>query len=373
MELKEPWITLKKKFDILILEPKSIHWTSVEPYFKNLDKRIALFAPEKSIEYSLNVNPKIYFLHFSILNFLKLFLIEFESVVVADRVFQLKFLKKSKKEYFKETLYLLIRFFFFYFKLRHKKIYITTHFVNGFKYHSPFTFLQKVDRLLWKKLLDRSKGFFVFSSLVKKELEKETDKEVYFAPNATFNFKTPQKDKRNRIIKIIIPGRIDLRRRDYNWITRLEKFAHLDINFLGRPYDKNSFLSAIKIEEKGYIQNFLNNDNFIPTDKFNEEIESCDILFAPIKKLKNRQRAIDRNLGALFDAIRYGKPLILPSHQPIPDEIKGSAIIYEDTESLNELLNKLSDKEYLYEIKNKAIENSKSFNENFEEFWGLFN
>ena len=63
MELKEPWITLKKKFDILILEPKSIHWTSVEPYFKNLDKRIALFAPEKSIEYSLNVNPKIYFLH----------------------------------------------------------------------------------------------------------------------------------------------------------------------------------------------------------------------------------------------------------------------------------------------------------------------
>ena len=373
MELKEPWITLKKKFDILILEPKSIHWTSVEPYFKNLDKRIALFAPEKSIEYSLNVNPKIYFLHFSILNFLKLFLIEFESVVVADRVFQLKFLKKSKKEYFKETLYLLIRFFFFYFKLRHKKIYITTHFVIGFKYHSPFTFLQKVDRLLWKKLLDRSKGFFVFSSLVKKELEKETDKEVYFAPNATFNFKTPQKDKRNRIIKIIIPGRVDLRRRDYNWITRLEKFAHLDINFLGRPYDKNSFLSAIKIEEKGYIQNFLNNDNFIPTDKFNEEIESCDILFAPIKKLKNRQRAIDRNLGALFDAIRYGKPLILPSHQPIPDEIKGSAIIYEDTESLNELLNKLSDKEYLYEIKNKAIENSKSFNENFEEFWGLFN
>ena len=373
MELKEPWITLKKKFDILILEPKSIHWTSVEPYFKNLDKRIALFVPEKSIEYSLNVNPKIYFLHFSILNFLKLFLIEFESVVVADRVFQLKFLKKSKKEYFKETLYLLIRFFFFYFKLRHKKIYITTHFVIGFKYHSPFTFLQKVDRLLWKKLLDRSKGFFVFSSLVKKELEKETDKEVYFAPNATFNFKTPQKDKRNRIIKIIIPGRVDLRRRDYNWITRLEKFAHLDINFLGRPYDKNSFLSAIKIEEKGYIQNFLNNDNFIPTDKFNEEIESCDILFAPIKKLKNRQRAIDRNLGALFDAIRYGKPLILPSHQPIPDEIKGSAIIYEDTESLNELLNKLSDKEYLYEIKNKAIENSKSFNENFEEFWGLFN
>ena len=373
MELKEPWITLKKKFDILILEPKSIHWTSVEPYFKNLDKRIALFAPEKSIEYSLNVNPKIYFLHFSILNFLKLFLIEFESVVVADRVFQLKFLKKSKKEYFKETLYLLIRFFFFYFKLRHKKIYITTHFVIGFKYHSPFTFLQKVDRLLWKKLLDRSKGFFVFSSLVKKELEKETDKEVYFAPNATFNFKTPQKDKRNRIIKIIIPGRVDLRRRDYNWITGLEKFDNLYINFLGRPYDKNSFLSAIKIEEKGYIQNFLNNDNFIPTDKFNEEIESCDILFAPIKKLKNRQRAIDRNLGALFDAIRYGKPLILPSHQPIPDEIKGSAIIYEDTESLNELLNKLSDKEYLYEIKNKAIENSKSFNENFEEFWGLFN
>ncbi len=364
---------MKKKFDILVLEPKSIHWTTVEPYLRNLDKRIVLFAPEKSIEISFNSNPKIYFLHFSILNFLKLFLFDFETVVVADRVFQLKFLKNSIGEYFKETLYLLIRFFFFFLKLRHKKIYITTHFVNGFKYHSPYTLLQKVDRLLWRKLLGRSKGFFVFSTLVKKELEKETDKEVYFAPNATFNLKESQRDKRNRITKVIIPGRVDLRRRDYNWITGLEKFDNLDINFLGRPYDKNSFLSAIKIEEKGYAQNFLNSDHFIPTDKFNEEIENCDILFAPIKKLKNSQRAIDRNLGALFDAIRYGKPLILPSHQPIPDEIKGSAIIYDDTESLNELLNKLSDKEYLEGIKNKAIENSKSFNKNFEEFWGLFN
>ena len=167
--------------------------TTVEPYLRNLDKRIVLFAPEKSIEISLIQTPKSIFYIFH-LNFLKLFLFDFETVVVADRVFQLKFLKNSVGEYFKETLYLLIRFFFFYFKLIHKKIYITTHFVNGFKYHS-FTLLQKRS-VTMEKVIGTLKGFFVFSTLVKKELEKETDKEVYFAPNATFNLKVSQKDKK---------------------------------------------------------------------------------------------------------------------------------------------------------------------------------
>ena len=46
-----------------------------------------------------------------------------------------------------------------------------------------------------EKVIGSLKGIFCFLHLVKKELEKETDKEVYFAPNATFNLKESQRDK----------------------------------------------------------------------------------------------------------------------------------------------------------------------------------
>ena len=64
----------------------------------------------------------------------------------------------------------------------------------------------------------------------------------------------------------------------------------------------------------------------------------------------------------MFDSIRYGKPLISPSHQPIPPEIQENIISYKNDDDLvNKLKSYVNDPKKFFLRQKKALNNSKKF------------
>ena len=112
----------------------------------------------------------------------------------------------------------------------------------------------------------------------------------------------------------------------------------------------------------GSPQPIASTGKFINDKLFNKEIETANFLFFPTIQLTNFYRQIDRNLGSLFDSVRYRKPLISPSHQPIPQEISENIITYKNDHDLVDIIKSLIDdqkKVHFYAI--KAINNSEKF------------
>ena len=220
---------------------------------------------------------------------------------------------------------------------------------------------------IWSFAKSKIKAINVYSSLVKIEAQKiiRQSLTVLLAPNAIYlskgqNAKLPK----NNLLKIVIPGRIDTRRRYYEWIEKIPSCLkkRIQIVLLGRVNDESGFKIIQKFEELGFPQPIARSAKFINNKVFEKEIEKAIFLFGPLIQLATYYRQIDRNLGSLFDAIRYGKPLILPSHQPIPPEIKDNIITYKSDDDLVDILKLyVNDPKKVFHDTEKAVNNSKKF------------
>jgi hypothetical protein len=166
----------------------------------------------------------------------------------------------------------------------------------------------------------------------------------------------------NNLLKIVIPGRIDTRRRYYSWIEKIPSCLkkRIQIVLLGRVNDERGSKIIQKFEELGFPQPIARSGEFIKNKVFKKEIETANFLFAPFI----HPVTIDRNSssGSLFDSISYGKPLILPSHQPIPPEIKDNIITYKNDDDLVDILKLyVNDPKKVFHDTEKAVNNSKKF------------
>ena len=137
-----------------------------------------------------------------------------------------------------------------------------------------------------------------------------------------------EKEENKNKLLVVIPGRIDIRRGDYDWIEKIptDLSSKIDIVLLGKARTENDMNYIKALSDKGFVQTIKSVGQLIEKRIFDNYINSADILFVPFRELNHKLRKFDSNLGPYFDSIRFGKPLIIPSSSPCPPEIKKSTI-----------------------------------------------
>lgn len=386
-----------KSKNIIIIEPKLSHWTTVEPIvalFGNKGWQVTIFAPK---ELNQIIKDNVFlkknkfllsFIDYSLKNLLFLSLIKkYDIMIIANGFFHFKIKKLTIFSFFKTVLRQLLSFFFIYIHTKKSFFIITSHFVDVLdlplirlkervwggergregKKRWSWNIIRYLESKIWSFSKSKIKAVNVYSSLVKNEAQKIVKQSlpILLAPNAIHLEKRQfAKPPVNDSIKIVIPGRIDTQVRYYGWIKKIpsDLKKKIEIVLLGLVNSKSDFKIIQQFEELGFPQPIARSGKFINNEFFEKEIESSNFLFFSTIQLTNYYRRIDRNLGSLFDSIRYGKPLISPSHQPIPPEIQENIISYKNDDDLvNKLKSYVNDPKKVFFEAEKAFNNSKKF------------
>jgi hypothetical protein len=387
LELNSSKSTYKKNNilkNIIIIEPVVVHWTTVLPIvllFGNKGWKVTVFAPKELNEIIINntfIKKNKFLLSFidsSLKNLLYISLtLKYDVIIVANRFFYFKVKKFTIFSFLKIILTQLLSFFFIYQHAKKSFFIITSHFVDALNLPLikkgggggvEWSLNRYLASKIWSFASQKIKAINVYTSLVKIETKKITSQStpILLAPAAIYlerglNIQLLT----NNLLKIVIPGRIDTRRRYYSWIEKIPSCLkkRIQIVLLGRVMDERGSKIIQKFEELGFPQPIARSGEFIKNKVFKKEIETANFLFAPFI----HPVTIDRNSssGSLFDSISYGKPLILPSHQPIPPEIKDNIITYKNDDDLVDILKLyVNDPKKVFHDTEKAVNNSKKF------------
>ena len=170
-----------------------------------------------------------------------------EISIISDRYFYHKPDKKLKLipliKYFIKFFAIAINKYILTKILRRKYFIITTHFIDGDemirtldKHYGQSSTINFLFKRIWNNAMKYCDGINVYSSLIKDRIRDRVNKKIFVAPNAYFKKNIQLKNDSNNKLLVIIPGRIDTRRRDYDWIDKIPNnlSTKIEIIFLGK-------------------------------------------------------------------------------------------------------------------------------------------
>lgn len=257
-----------------------------------------------------------------------------------------------------------------------KKILINLHDINNFfKIKLSLSFKKNIRSMGKKSLMLLTDGYIVNAETMKRYILKNklTPKPVYWLQpvyyNGSFSNKKAISDK-----KIVVPGSIDPRRRDYYLVLDMihEMLRnHVQVSWVlaGRPVYDYGFKIINKAKElntKGADITFFTED--VPENQFQQIIAASTLILSPLVS----SSAIHDNIaeiygeskgsGNIYDAIRHAKPLIVPAAVKVPEQITSSCITYQSKDDLaKQLFTVLTDDSILKDYQQKAEKNVQFF------------
>lgn len=269
--------------------------------------------------------------------------------------------KESKKRNI-ELLYLntiLDNHFFYVWMIRrlsNLRIIVTLHAINNHFYFKPAFSLRRWVRNTGKKQMIRSvKEFNVVSSTMISYLQSflPAHKKVYALPGAVFEGRhvlLPAPSP-GEPIKLVVPGTVDVRRRNYEAIFELLEQCNgrsipISIVLLGGYYGEAG--KAILQKCKAYAANH-NNLHFYETEvvdqpEFDRVMNDAHFVFIPsvidtvLSDDIEERYGQSISSGNLFDIIKHAKPFIVPAALALPADLKGSAITYNTVAEIVDML-----------------------------------
>ena len=176
-------------------------------------------------------------------------------------------------------------------------------------------------------------------------------------------------------MKIVIPGRVSQKLRDYFGVLKYFESQNNDlplkIVLLGGTNITESSLRDYckKLSGKNLLKCYLD-QQWISDTEFNQQMKSADIILSPLQKTVKRDHGTAKEVygktkasGVIWDAIQYGKPLMLPSFYQENHPLLESMIHHmHGTEELCQKLLEISKKEPLREeLKKNARSTAKNF------------
>jgi hypothetical protein len=180
----------------------------------------------------------------------------------------------------------------------------------------------------------------------------------------------------NRPLRICVPGILSQYRRNYIGLLdliekKLDKYKSLFIfDLLGGVQTDNQFdnphliLKRIDLLKSNGFSIICHKVQFIPPLEYNEELAKSDIILGNMNVVLNKYSVYGKTkeTGIPFAMIRVARPGILPDTYPVPEELSSSTLVYSSFENLGEILvNLISNKMIVKDLKNKALDNSKRF------------
>lgn len=269
------------------------------------------------------------------------------------------------------------------------KTVLTLHDIKGFFHYLPSFNVRKNIRFLGKrKLISAVQSFNVLSEtlVTPLRLELQNEKRIFNIPGAFFepqNF-NPKKYTPGDTIKIVIPGSIDNRRRNYDTVFKLlekikSKNLKIGITLLGafrKNHSEDIYRKCVQ-----YIKSADNlriyETEIVDQPEFDKIISDAHFIWMPLNQYAavtdgtKEQYGTSISTGNIGDSIRHAKPFFAPSYLNIDSALQQSCFRYMDIEEIHNILQKLDSTEYkrmqneainasLYYTKEKIIERNKS-------------
>ena len=283
-------------------------------------------------------------------------------------------------------------------RIRKPKI-LTIHNIN--------TWLSPSNRLVNPKKIIRSKyrqailreidAINVISVTLKEYIEQELQYKklpVIYLPSLAGEHSNSTSEK-NTKLKIIVPGSIDGRRRNYDilfdaFAKLKEQYDLFEVVLLGKLYYSSpssiteklnyTFSRVVKIENfhtthnqntGRYLNaiNYLKNNglsihyyqNYVTESEFDKQMRSGDLILSPTQILtkydgQDELYGKSKCSGNVNDMIKYRKPLLVPANLKIPSELIPGCILYENLEK--ELSNLISNPNIIEQKKESAFINT---------------
>ncbi len=257
---------------------------------------------------------------------------------------------------------------------RHKAIrtILTIHAVNAMFEPIGGISVKNIARNLGKKMLVRQiKELNVISETIIAYLNSQLSrpKVIHNIPGSVFEKHAVCQNIYDRI-RLVIPGTIDEKRRDYDKLFLLADLGEknllpIDITLLGEPYNDfgNEVINRIKSQPQNYVK-IKYYETIVSQPEFDEQTGNAHFIFVPsVIKTKDKGiteiYGITKSSGSIHDAVRHAKPLIIPQRFALPDGMVKSSFRYSDVMEIIEFFQALFHDPQLYATwQENALENS---------------
>ncbi len=254
---------------------------------------------------------------------------------------------------------------------------LTVHDINClFESRPGNSFRSRIIHHGKKKLTGRVDRFNVVADTLVDYLSTKTDKPISVIPGAVYEPRgVTTAFPAEGVWKIVVPGSIDRKRRDYDQVFALADLLNsrnikAEIVLLGGHHDdygKEIIQRAAKFK-KGSCRMKYYEESIVDQDEFDQQMDDCHFVFIPsvvhttICGEISEVYGITKSSGNIFDVIKHAKPFIVPATLTISESLASSSIKYESLEEIVVLLEECAKHpENFKRICNEAEGNSQEF------------
>ncbi|MBB4077524.1 glycosyltransferase involved in cell wall biosynthesis [Lewinella aquimaris] len=127
---------------------------------------------------------------------------------------------------------------------------------------------------------------------------------------------------RSGTIKIVIPGAVTSRTRDYGPVEHAIRFLHereihTVIHLAGRVKDERIIRRLRQVVNETPTVRLAYHQNGVSPEDFTEIMQSADVLLAPLKRTVAIGQCLEvlgttKVSGSIYDAMHFGKPILVP-------------------------------------------------------------
>ncbi len=245
---------------------------------------------------------------------------------------------------------------------------LTVHDVNCLFHDKPRLSPRSLIKYIGKRLLSkRVNAFNTVSETVKPYLESESGgaRAIFTVPGAVYEAKSSVTFIEDNI-KIVIPGSIDRRRRNYEMVFELLTLTlDMPVQFIllgggDDDYARSIWQRCSEIETRR-IAWF--ETRIVDQEVFDMWIDSCHFVWVPSVVETSicdgipEVYGITKSSGNIFDIIKHAKPFIVPRSLEIDPVMESSSFRYEKVTEIKDYLNHMISHKAAYHEKAMAAQN----------------
>jgi len=294
---------------------------------------------------------------------------KFSWVVKSQQESKYKFIYRIYKETKSRKLDLLYlntisdNFIFYAWILRFLKgvrVVLTIHSINNFFWKLPSLNLRAVIRSVGKKqLIKQVNEFNVVAITLVGYLRTKlaASKTIYTVPGAVYEQRKrelkPSENK--KISRIVVPGVIDARRRNYQDVLKLAEL----INKTGMRISITLLGGLNKEFGSGIIESIKNSPHtadlkyytapVVDQPEFDREMDDADIVLLPatvqtyILDGIYEEYGVTQSTGTLFDIVKHAKPFFAPRNLRVDPFLEKSCLRYDSVDEILEIIQALEE------------------------------
>lgn len=196
-------------------------------------------------------------------------------------------------------------------------------------------------------------------------LDEKISKPVgWFLPEFYRPMEFPETSK----LRIVVPGTISSRRRDYDFVFDVIESlptTKVKLELLGAPgSDSESILSrARNLIEQGY--EILKPTEWVGPELFHESLTQADVILSPVRVTHYHGGGKERlgktkTTGNIGDAVRSGTPIFMPSEFPVKQPFDGLIYSYQNIGDVVSIFKSIMHGEQKYD--SNAVKTASKFN-----------